>query len=443
MADRGYNTVRVFIDLCRADCISTKKGSIRPAYAKNVARFLRMARDRGLVVMLASNDVPDRGYSDRLPCCSPFGGYRNSLWLTSEGHDILIEYWTEVVRALRKEKAPLQTVVYQLQQEQFVLDDVEPLSRSSGTVTTADGETYDMADPQQRSDMVESNVRRGTRRARSAIRRLDPGALVTMGFFARFEGDSRVVPSRAMLESSALDFVDLHLYPSLDHDLEAQVDAIGLSEAVDKPVVMGEFGAFRVAFANPRIAAYSLAHWQADSCAFGFEGWLVWLWAAGDGEVFGAREGGGPIARYLSPNFRPDPCSSEGVPVNVAPLGSATASASLPGGPPAHAIDGLVGTGWGAGDFPPQWIEIDLGAVRSIDEINLVVDQFPVGDTHHRLLLAEAPGAFFEAAEFDGFTAPGDVLVFRPSTPIDARYVRVETLSSPSWVGWHEIQVYE
>ena len=37
MADRGYNTVRVFIDLCRADCISAKKGSIRPAYAKNVA----------------------------------------------------------------------------------------------------------------------------------------------------------------------------------------------------------------------------------------------------------------------------------------------------------------------------------------------------------------------------------------------------------------------
>ena len=218
-----------------------------------------MARERGLVVMLASNDVPDRGYSDRLPYCSPFGGYRNSLWLSGKGHKILVEYWTEVVRALRREKAPLQTVVYQLQQEQFVLEDVEPLSLSSGMVTAADGETYDMADPQQRSDMVESNVRRGTRRARAAIRRIDPGALVTMGFFARFEGDSRVVPSRAMLEASALDFVDLHLYPSLDHDLETQVDAIGLSEAVDKPVVMGEFGAFRVAYANPRIVAYSLA----------------------------------------------------------------------------------------------------------------------------------------------------------------------------------------
>ena len=229
----------------------------------------------------------------------------------------------------------------------------------------------------------------------------------------------------------------------MDHDLETQVDAIGLSDAVRKPVVMGEFGAFRVAYANPRIAAYSLAHWQVESCAFGFDGWLVWLWAKGDGEVFGAREGGGPIARLLSPKIRGDPCSSEGVPVNVAPFASATTSASLPGAPPTNAIDGLVGTGWGAGDSPPQWIEIDLGTVGSINDINLVVDQFPEGDTHHRVLLAGTDGDFAVAAEFEEHTAPGDVLAFHPPASLEARYVRVETVSSPSWVGWYEIQVYE
>jgi hypothetical protein len=130
------------------------------------------------------------------------------------------------------------------------------------------------------------------------------------------------------------------------------------------------------------------------------------------------------------------------VPTNISLGGSATVSASLPGSPPANAIDGLLGTGWGAGAFPPQWIRIDLGAVRSVHEIYLVVDQFPEGDTHHRLLLAGADGAFGLAAEFEGNTAPGDVLSFRPPTPVEARFVRVETLSSPSWVGWHEIQVY-
>ena len=75
-------------------------------------------------------------------------------------------------------------------------------------------------------------------------------------------------------------------------------------------------------------------------------------------------------------------------------------------------------------------------------EIYLAVDQFPAGDTRHRLLLAGADGVFTLADEFEGRTEPGDVLSFRPPVPVTARFVRVETLSSPSWVGWHEIQVY-
>jgi hypothetical protein len=401
-----------------------------------------MARDRGLVVMLASVDVPDLGYSDRLPCCSPFGGYRNSLWLASEGHDLLVEYWTEVVEALKREGAPLDVVIYEIQQEQWVQGDVEPLSLDSGTVTTADGETYDMASPADRTTMVESNVRLGAERVRRAIRGLDSGALVTMGAFPQPPGDTYLVPSLALLESSTLDLVDLHLYPGIGSDQGDQVDAIGLSGLVDKPLVMGELGAFRFAYANPRVGAYALAHFQADSCAWGFEGWLVWLWAKVDDEVFGAREGGGAIANILSPQERPDPCSAQGVPTNVAPLGTATASASLPDEPPGNAIDGSVATQWGAGGSPPQWIEIDLGTVRTIQEIDLLVGQFPEGDTHHRLLLAGADGVFALVAEFQGFTAQGDALSFVPAAPVDARFVRVETVSSPSWVAWPEIHVY-
>jgi F5/8 type C domain len=440
IARRGYNTVRVFIDLCKKDCISTPNGSIRAAYAENVAAFLDIATEFGLVVFLASNDVPDRGYSNRLPCCSPFGGYRNSLWLTDEGHDLLVEYWTEVVRAVKREGASMRNVIYEIQQEQFLLADVEPLSLGSGLVATADGESYDMGVPADKTAMVESNTLLGARRVRAAIRRLDPGALVTMGFFAQF--DNRLVPSRAMLEDSTIDLVDLHLYPGVGQGLEEQVDAIGLTDAVEKPVVMGEFGAFRFASPNPRVASYQLAHWQADSCAFGFAGWLVWLWAPRDGEVYGAREGAGPIARILSPDERPNPCNAAGVPSNVAPLGTATASASLADQPPEAAIDDLAGTSWSAGADAPQSIEVDLGAEVSIDELYLFVSQFPAGATHHRLLLAGANHVFALAAEFQGSTADGDVLRFRPASPIVARYVRVETVSSPSWVSWREIQVF-
>jgi hypothetical protein len=54
---------------------------------------------------------------------------------------------------------------------------------------------------------------------RTAIVRIDPTALVTMGFFHDTEpnparrGDDRVVRTRAVIERSTVDFVDIHPYP--------------------------------------------------------------------------------------------------------------------------------------------------------------------------------------------------------------------------------------
>ena len=38
--------------------------------------------------------------------------------------------------------------------------------------------------------------------------------------------------------------------------------------------------------------------------------------------------------------------------------------------------------------------------------------------------------------------APCPLMSLRPQVPAQARFVRVETDSSPSWVGWYETQVY-
>jgi hypothetical protein len=311
MQTLGYNTVRVFIDLCNVDCIATKRASIRPAYGRNIARFLRIAKSHGLVVLLASNDLPDRGYGAQLPCCDPFGGYRNSLWLTAKGHALLRQYWVDVIRALKRANAPLGAVfAYEIQQEQFLLRGVAPLSFDSGMITTADGRTYDMSDDAQKDSMIASNTRLAVRKVRSAIRASDPGALVTMGFFPGFAEDFRVVPSAAMLHRSALDLFDLHLYPAVGYDLQTGVDTLGLTDGVIKPVVMGEFGAFRFAYPDADAGSEALVQWQAGSCAFGFDGWMVWLWARSDDEVFGARESHDTIAQALSPTRRPDPCAS-------------------------------------------------------------------------------------------------------------------------------------
>lgn len=108
----------------------------------------------------------------------------------------------------------------------------------------------------------------------------------------------------------------------------------------------------------------------------------------------------------------------------------------------AMAVDGDLGTTWSAGDFPLQWIEVDLEEPQAIAQINLTVSQYPVGPTVHRLLVRGPSGDFSLLHTFSGITADGDVLTFTPVVvPQDVQFIRVETAESPSWVSWREIEV--
>ncbi|HSB88888.1 MAG TPA: discoidin domain-containing protein [Anaerolineales bacterium] len=107
-------------------------------------------------------------------------------------------------------------------------------------------------------------------------------------------------------------------------------------------------------------------------------------------------------------------------------------------------VDGDPGTSWNSGDFPPQWIEIDLGESSTIAEIRLTVAQSPAGPTTH-LVYGSGDGTGGKPVllhTFTGSTADSDVLVFTPEAPVvGIRVIRVETQASPSWVGWREIEV--
>ena len=126
---------------------------------------------------------------------------------------------------------------------------------------------------------------------------------------------------------------------------------------------------------------------------------------------------------------------------NLALNQSTRASNSLQS-PATMAVDGNTSTGWGAGAGVPQWIEIDLGAPATITRIRLLVTQHPYGDTLHRILVRSVNGDFSEAFRFEKYTYTGLWLVFAPEKPLeDVQIMRIETLQSPSWVGWLEIQV--
>jgi hypothetical protein len=138
---------------------------------------------------------------------------------------------------------------------------------------------------------------------------------------------------------------------------------------------------------------------------------------------------------------KPAPGAGLSTTANLALNQSTRASNSLQS-PANMAVDGDVSTGWGSGDGAPQWIEIDLGAPAKITRIRLLVTQYPYGDTLHRILVRSVNGDFSEAFRFEQYTHTGQWLAFTPEEPLqDVQIVRIETLNSPSWVAWLEIQV--
>jgi len=131
-----------------------------------------------------------------------------------------------------------------------------------------------------------------------------------------------------------------------------------------------------------------------------------------------------------------------GQPANLALDRPASASSSIPDGDPSEAVDGDVDTLWNAGAGPPAWIEIDLGAARAVAEIRLVVSQYPAGETRHQVSCGTvAGGPRTVAATLSGTTHDTDVLDLRLPSAMSCRYLRIDTLESPSWVAWREIEI--
>ena len=164
----------------------------------------------------------------------------------------------------------------------------------------------------------------------------------------------------------------------------------------------------------------------------------------------------GPCRLAVEGGSHTGPCKTPSTPVDVATrtltvdfvrpnlaLGKrVTASNEYPGNPTALAVDGSWWSYWSAGNFPPQWIEVDLGEPKSVAEVRLVITQLPDSPTIHRVYgraTTDAPYTLLQ--EFNGYTVDQQVLTYS-GAPLQLRYVRVETVSSWSWVGWREVEIY-
>jgi hypothetical protein len=462
LASRGYNTVRIFIDSCNSGptCIANPSGpGLVGGYLDNMVEAMKIAKQEGIVLQLTSNDIPDHGgYGDLANQESgpQMAGYRNAHMLTASGHQAALQYWRDLLNGLAERHADFDAVLgWQLLNEQWLFNLQPPLSLSSGQVeASAIGKTYDMGDPQQKRQMVADSAMAYIHELSTEIKAHDPTALVTMGFFApdfpnptSIGGDWYVDTASLLQGGAELDYYDFHAYPGSDIPLSQIAENFGMAGYQLKPIVMGEVGAFHSQYDNIESAARATTRWIADSCPLGFQGWLYWTYqaaplAVGDA-TWGLTDQDNYLLDLMAPATWTDPCMVMEIPTdNLALAASARASRSLPDQPPHAAIDDDTGTQWGAGDMPPQWIELDLGAPHAIQQIRLMVGQYPSGQTHHQIKVAGPNGVFTVAADLAQSTSDTQWLEFTPATPLTGiRYIRIQTLSSPSWVAWKEIQV--
>lgn len=452
----GYNTVRVFLDCCREENnIGDPQGGLSKEYLDVVLDFLSRAKANEIYVLLDLSLTPaDGGYNDALwPACNDSFQGDNCRYMTPGGLEAKRLFVQDVIQALIARGAPLDYVLaYGLENEMFFDAHSPPLTLSTGLVRAANGETYNLASPEDKQRIMDDAVVFFIDTLRSEILSLDPTALVTIGFFepqspnpARIN-DVRVIRTYPAIWDSGADFIDFHTYPGGELSLAKYVENFEMMGAERKPIIMGEYGASRHAFSSTASAAMALHDWQVESCNYGFDGWLLWTWDGHEqADFYNGLTDGGLINEALAPINRPDPCKPGTFSFferNVAQGKEVRASRSLPNEPPSNVVNGDLGDLWGAGDFPVQWIEIDLGSPMEIRIIRLFVTQSPPGDTVHQIWVGPRQDSLNLLHVFGGATTTDQILEWRVEIPVEnVRYVRVVTTNSPSWVGWNEVEV--
>jgi hypothetical protein len=325
MQNGGYNIVRVWLTGCCEDTIGDENGGLSQAYLANVIDYLRRAKSHGIYVILTTGWIPKYGgYREEYATCVKDFDYYNTLNLCAGGVRAVSHYFHDLVKDLLSQNAPMDAIFsYELRDYYFNNSDRLPLSRSGEIVTTANGQTYDMASPSSRQQMMDDGMVYFVKQVRDEIRKLDPTALVDLGFFVPEGpnpirvGDLRIVRVYPAVVRSDADFVSISAYAIAGLTLAQYVQNYGfLGFQQKQPVVMAEFGAWKSEYPNILDAAEVLKSWQVSSCKYNIKGWLLWTWDSEAPEVlpdlWSAKSGDGSVNQSLSPFRRFDPCVDRG-----------------------------------------------------------------------------------------------------------------------------------
>ena len=455
LSSRGYNTARIFFDTCGVgrSCIGIPGGSgLQPEYLDNIAEVMRIAADEGIYLLLTANSIPDDGgywdVFDRLFETGHEGFTRreNADYLHTAGVETKALFWEDLMAGLVDREAPFEAVLgWQLTNEQWLFREFPPMSLDSGFAETANGQRYDLAKPGQKRRMVADGVVYLIDRLREVVGKYDSEGLVTMGWYAPAFQPEWYVDTEPLLARANVDFFDFHAYADTELSVRQQAKSFGMLGYAEKPILMGETGVGKAIIPTAVSAAANMQQWIADSCTVGFDGWLNWGYYPWPDDQSGAAwaflDDDGRMLDALAPINEPDACASSQASADLARSSKVTATRSDRGQPPRNAIDGKSAS-WVAGDFPPQTLTFKLGRPGTVGQLGLAVDQWPPGPTHHRVWATLRDGSKTLVADIERYLHGESTLdfIFDPPLPGVVR-LDLQTIKSPSWVGWREVSI--
>jgi|GEM_PF-7119558 len=316
----GYNTVKVWLAGQSLGDIGNPSGpGLDPLYLASVADFLNRAKAHHLLVTLTCDQLPWQGGYNEIMSQGVSGdtfAHFNAEYMPQAGIDGGRKFWQDLIQGLVAANAPMDAIfAFQLREGLFFAQDFQPLSLTSGLVYASTGKTYDMRFPEQRSALQTECLVNWANGLCEGIKALSPSALVSVGFFnPNFTPDGRQVPVFPAIGASELDFIDLHCGPEWNTSgtLALDLQDWGLTSFQDKPIIMGQFAAPIGLPPTAAEAATALSAWQAQGCALGFSGWVLYNWDADATEqkysnLWAAKDESGVIATALSPQAKPDP----------------------------------------------------------------------------------------------------------------------------------------
>jgi hypothetical protein len=345
----GFNVARVFIDGRKTTGIAGRGGPNDPpldaAYLDRLAAFVRMACDRSIFTLVTLERLPSSAYfanATRSIDARAFGP--QNLPLSAAWVRAFSSYSGLFAEALaaRLGTSSRASLLISLQNEFSLRGDEPPFSVPTRVAITAAGD-FAMDNPSSRQRAADANVVLWAEGCRREIRSRLPTSLVTVGVFtfgavgkpgpdgldpkwcAGRTSDCRFPARPAVLSTSSLDFVDVHIYQpngtaaALDANL-ATVEWHAV--AVGKPVLMGEFGCLGGVRPGPSgawfpSAAACVPHvvaLQASSCVVGFAGWLFWTYDTDtleeQPEWYSMTDDSRAIGTALAPRTRPSACDA-------------------------------------------------------------------------------------------------------------------------------------